>query len=77
MSHVITTEFALLAPVPAEHIEAADAIRGQPYVAFGSNAFEVFREIDDLRRGKPVPVFLYPSHDDEPGKPHFTVTWRG
>jgi hypothetical protein len=84
-----THPFAILAPVPEEHlISGLEAIAAQldsddlpaghlPKVAFGSMAFEVLAEVEKLRGGKPVEVLIYASHakGEQPINPE--VTWRG
>src|SRR5713101_8371343 len=58
---------ALLAPVPLEHLlDARTVCETQGKVAFGSRAWEVLRELDVLRHGLPVDVYIYPSHTDQP-----------
>ncbi len=84
-----TNAFALLAPVPEEHlISGLEAIAAQldsdelpaghlPKVAFGSMSFEVLAEVEKLRGGKSVEVLIYASHTkgEQPLNPE--VTWRG
>lgn len=84
-----THAFAILAPVPEMHlISGLEAIVAQlnsddlppdhlPKVAFGSMGFELFGEVEKLRGGKAVEVFIYASHakGDQPLNPE--VTWRG
>ena len=66
---------ALLAPVPLIHLmDGADVAKREGRVAFGSKAWEVFRELDTLRRGAPVDVYLYASHTEGPLL--FATTWR-
>lgn len=68
-------EFALLAPVPIEHLEAGiDICSGEAKVAFGSRAWEVFHELDRLRNGKPVSAYIHASMSDAGGSP--IVTWH-
>jgi hypothetical protein len=81
-----TLDFALLAPIPEVHlISGVEAIAAQldaenndekPKVVFGSMAFEVFRQADELRRGSPVNAFIYASDskEDQPLNPE--VSWR-
>jgi hypothetical protein len=65
---------ALLAPVPLEHLLDGQTISAKEgRVAFGSRAWEIFRELDDLRRGQPVDVYIYASRADEPT---FEVAWH-
>lgn len=84
-----THAFAILAPVPEMHlISGLEAIATQldsddlppdhqPKVAFGSMDFEVLGEVEKLRVGKAIDVFIYASHakGDQPLNPE--VTWRG
>jgi hypothetical protein len=71
-------DFAILAPVPLEHLESGRQIAAdQGYVAFGSRKWELFRDIDERRQGWPVPVLIYPSHEDGPVKTSFLVSWTG
>ena len=81
--------FALLTSVPEMHlISGLEAIAAQldseelppdlsPKVAYGSMDFEVFAEVEKLRNGKAVDVFIYASEakGDQPLNPE--VTWRG
>jgi hypothetical protein len=58
---------ALLAPVPRVHLEDGRLVcETKGRVAFGSRAWEVFRELDRLRHALPVNVYIYPSHSDPP-----------
>ncbi|MGH9890979.1 MAG: hypothetical protein ACREA0_03135 [bacterium] len=58
---------ALLAPVPLVHLtDGADIAKREGRVAFGSRAWDVFRELDGLRRGLTVDAYLYASHIDGP-----------
>lgn len=67
---------ALLAPVPEEHLlDGIDVIQHQGRVAFGSRAWEVFRDLDALRKGQAVDVYIYASHADPPGP--LEASWRG
>lgn len=72
------TDFAILAPVPLEHLETGQGIATQTgFVAFGSRKFELFRDIEERRNGAAVPVLIYPSHEDDPAKTSFQVSWIG
>lgn len=72
------TDFAILAPVPLEHLETGQEIaNANGFVAFGSRKFELFREIEERRNGAAVPVLIYPSHEDDPAKTSFQVSWIG
>jgi hypothetical protein len=72
---------SLLAPVPLEHLRSGvDLLNRQRNtrerkVAFGSMAWEVFRELDAERNGAPVDVFIYASGD--PSAERVEVSWRG
>jgi hypothetical protein len=69
-------DFALLAPVPLEHLlSGASVAAAAGKVAFGSMAWELFREVDTLRQGQSVDVFIYASH--AAGVPVLAATWRG
>ena len=66
---------ALLAPVPRVHLEHGITVcAAEGRVAFGSRKFEVFRELDGLRRGLPVNVYIYPSHSDPPS--FLETSWK-
>ena len=70
--------FAILAPVPEEHLlTGREVAEAKGYVAFGTKKWELFRRIDEMRGEDPVPVLIYPSHEDEPGKLHYVVSWFG
>ena len=62
----VALNVALLAPVPLRYL-----ISGQPVcveqgrVAFGSRAWDVFRRLDELRKGLAVNAYLYASHASE------------
>lgn len=67
---------ALLAPVPLVHLEDGHrVVESEGKVAFGSRAWETFRQLDDVRKGQPVDVYIYASHSD--GNHDFEVSWRG
>lgn len=73
---VTATHVALVAPVPLVHlVDGCQTCATQGKVAFGSRAWETFRELDVLRKGMPVDVYLYASHAD--GHHDFEVSWRG
>jgi len=74
---VVTHEFALLAPVPLEHLlSSVEKLAEAEKVAFGSRAWEVFRDLDVSRRGAPVPVLFYASHDGASYPPMVSWTAR-
>jgi hypothetical protein len=77
MAVVVATaaHIALLAPVPLEHlIDGQKIVAKEGKVAFGSRAWETFRELDNLRKGMPVDVYIYESHGN--GQYDFTLSWR-
>jgi hypothetical protein len=54
--------FAILAPVPEEHlIDGEEVCAREGRVAFGSRAWERFREVDTGRNGMSVEVLIYES----------------
>ena len=66
---------ALLAPIPSVYLPEGRALcASEGKVAFGSRAWEVFRELDVLRHGLPVDVYIYPSHADPPSD--LNAAWR-
>ncbi len=72
----MTHEFAILAPVPEEHLLSWQEEGQQPKVAFGSMAFELFRQADQLRGEKAVKVFIYASLAEN--RPlNSEVSWHG
>lgn len=71
-------DFAILAPVPLEHLQSGEEIaRRTGFVAFGSRKWELFRKVEELRGTSPVPVLIYPSHEDVPTKDSSMVCWAG
>lgn len=69
-------DLALLTPVPLDHLEDSTPTAEEwGKVAFGSNAWEVFRELDRLRGSLPVKVFIYASHSTSPVG--LKVSWTG
>jgi hypothetical protein len=74
----IIRDFAILAPIPLEHLLSGQTIaKDNGFVAFGSRKWELFRKVDEMRDGAPVPVLIYPSHEDVVAKLSFVVTWAG
>lgn len=70
------SNIALLAPVPKEHLDdGAKTVVDKGKVAFGSMKWETFRDLDKLRAGMPVDVYIYES--DGVGKFDSNATWRG
>jgi hypothetical protein len=68
--------FAILAPVPLEHLESGlEIVASQGEVAFGTMKWELFRRVDAERNGARVAVLIYPSGEDVPAKPSFIVSW--
>jgi len=69
-----TKNVALLAPVPENLlIDGEQVCVAQGEVAFGSRAYQVFRDLDAERCGEPVDVYIYASHAD--GKRAAVATW--
>ena len=55
---------ALLAPVPLKHLEGAIGVcKSQGKIAFGSNAWELFGQLDLERNGSAIDVYIYASMD--------------
>lgn len=74
----VVHHFAILAPVPLEHLQSGAPIAAQTgYVAFGSAKWELFRQIGADRDGSPVPVLIYPSHTEFPGSMNLVVSRWG
>ena len=66
---------ALLAPVPLEHLKDGIGIcQKEGKLAFGSRAWDTFRELDELRNSNPVPVLIYASMSQVDGPA--TITWQ-
>jgi hypothetical protein len=73
-----TKDFAILAPVPLEHIQSGIQIaKDTGFVAFGSRKWELFRGLDETRSSQKVPVLIYASHEDVPAKESFIIRWAG
>jgi hypothetical protein len=85
MNTSLNRTFAILAPVPEQHlISGLDAIAQQldadppqnpPLLAYGSDAFEVFGQADQLRKETSVQMYFYASHAKEQPLNH-QATWR-
>lgn len=84
MSSVInkTRQFAILAPVPEQHlISGMEALNQQlddgheARLAFGSNAFMLFRKADELREQCLVDIYIYASHAED-RKLNPEATWK-
>ena len=46
----VTGNFAILAPVPLEHLQSGKNIAvKEGFVAFGSRKWELFRRVDEMR----------------------------
>lgn len=74
----VTNDFAILAPVPLEHLQSGKGIAAKEgFVAFGSRKWELFRNVDEMRGCAPVPVLIYPSYEDVSVKDSFIVCWGG
>jgi len=73
-----TVDFAILAPVPLEHLESGLIVATETgYVSFGSDKFELFRKADEFRGDQKVPTLLYASYEGVAAKLTFTVAWTG
>jgi hypothetical protein len=73
-----SVSFALLCPVPDEHLEEGVSVAVDTgYVCYGSNAWEVFRELDKMRGNEDVPVLFYPSYEDIDSKLTYQITYVG
>lgn len=81
-----TNSFAILAPVPEIHLisgqETLAQLSNEPNteivkLAFGSMAFEVFRQIDELRKSQSVEVFIYASDSTADQPLHTQASWHG
>lgn len=74
----ILDDFAIVAPVPLEHLETGkDVAESTGFVAFGSMKWELFRDIDQRRGEAAVPVLIYPSADDSPSSLALRIAWCG
>jgi hypothetical protein len=70
--------FALLAPVPLEHLASGKEVATrEAFVAFGTRKWDLLRRLDEMRGGEPVPTLIYPSHEDDAVKLTFRVCWYG
>lgn len=70
--------FAILAPVPLRHLETGlDVAAKEAFVAFGTMKWELLVKVDEMREGDPIPVLIYPSHEDVPAKDGLVVSWWG
>jgi len=71
-------EFAILAPVPAEHLESGIAVSvEQGFVAFGSLKWDFFPKVNELRGDEPVPVLIYPSAEEDQPNLTYVIKWVG
>ena len=74
----MAVDFAILAPVPRIHLEDAPGIASLTgYVSFGSQKYELFRDVDKQRRDQDVPVLLYASHNEDLAEWGYVVAWQG
>ena len=74
----ITKAFAILAPVPKEHLlDAMETCDREGKIALGSEAWELFRQVDELRKGSEVEVLIYPCHADSEKPMRMEASWRG
>jgi len=75
MTTSTASHIALLAPVPLQHlVSGADVAKREGRVAFGSRAWEIFRDLDGSRKRLAVDVYIYASHAE--GPPQFEATWH-
>ncbi len=73
---LITGKFAILASVPEEHLLSWHKDGQEKKVAFGSMAFELFRQADELRGERFVKVLIYASLAEN--RPlNSQVSWQG
>ncbi len=71
-------DFAILAPVPLEHLESGQPVAEEKgFVAFGSRGRKFFRDMDKRRDGNPVPVLIYASDEGTPARFTSKVSWVG
>jgi len=71
-------EFAILAPVPLEHLKSGRELAAtQPFVAYGTNKWDLMAKIDERAQGERVPMLLYPSHEGVEADPSCIVSWFG
>lgn len=70
----MNSNIVLLAPVPEVHLQSG-LLTCEQYgkVAFGSKKFELFRELDTIRKDDYVDVYIYASHSNLLGRPK--VRW--
>ena len=70
----LSTAIELLAPVPVAHLESGlESLQKTGGVLFGSDAFELFLNLDHLRKGLSVQVWIYESFSNSKA----VVSWRG
>jgi hypothetical protein len=72
---MIEPSVELLAPVPVEHLRSGlQVLEREPFIALGSRAWQVFRELDLQRDDRAVRVLIYASwHEDQPVP--LSATW--
>jgi hypothetical protein len=68
--------FALLAPVPLEHLESSLHVK-EDFVAYGTRKWELLQKLDSMRESAPVSILIYPSDEDVAAKDTFAVSWFG
>ncbi len=74
----IIKAFAILAPIPEEHlISGLETCASEGKVVFGSDAWELFRQVDQMRKGSEVAVFIYPCYPDSEKPLRTEIAWRG
>ena len=71
-------DFAILAPVPEEHLESGlEVVENEDFVAYGSQQWELFPQVDKLRSDEPVPVLIYPSYEEDKASVSYVIKWVG
>jgi len=65
--------FALLAPVPRQHVSAAlDVLRTKEFVCFGSDSWDAFSTLDIGAK-----TYIYVSHTEDDGEIEYEAVYRG
>lgn len=73
----IDHSLALLTPIPEIHLRSGlDVLKTKPEVSFGSNSFEIFRQLEVHAPKHAIPVMIYCSQEGEI-KHNFDVSWFG
>jgi hypothetical protein len=62
--------------VPKEHLDSGAATCARTgYVCFGSNKWQLFRDVDKRRKSSDVPVLIYASHSEDLADWGYVVGW--